>query len=210
MIPALRADPTELSVLETHFGGLRVSATWGDNATIRRGSRLLPKPVLLAIVDEAKREIACARPEKLATELEASRAAQILIGSYPHVKLHEAKVFINGLRSVLMEYPYATGTRAVDMLTRTSKFLPTRAELLEACQASVRPPGAKYWAALYLAEKQLKEHQEREYDAEIAAQTPEQRARIAAFIRGRYDTPEPTQAEREARADAYETASGPA
>lgn len=182
-LPATRAQSGAVSVLERHEHGLWVTATWGDNATVRGASRLLPKQILIAIVEESKCAVATLRPEPPAAYLEATRAAQILIGSYPNVKLHDAEIYLKGLASVMHEFSATTIMRAVDMLTRTNRFLPSRAEVLEACRACVECPGAKHWAALYLAERQLEEHAERERDAEIDAQTPEQRARIAAEIK---------------------------
>lgn len=182
-VPALRETADAPSVLETHRAGLYVAAAWGDNATTRRHSPLLPKAVLGAIIDEAQARVAEAKAEPLAGFLEATRAAQILVGSYPNVKPHEPLIYAKSLASIFQEYSYATAMRAVDMLTRTSKYLPTRAEILDACGACVEKPDAKYWAALHLAERQLAEHAERERDTAIAAQTPAERARIAAEIK---------------------------
>lgn len=197
-----------LTVLERYEAGLFVAATWGDNATTRRDSRLLPKPVLRAIVDEATRAIAAMKPEPAAARLEAMRAAQILVGSYPNVKPHEPEIYLTGLVSVLQEFSASTIMRAVDTLTRTRKYLPSRSEVLEACRDSVENPGAKWWASIYLAERQLAEHAERDRDAQIAAQTPAERKRIADAIMGRYGYIEPTPEERESRAAAFEAAEG--
>jgi hypothetical protein len=182
MIPAV-TNSGAVTVLERYGDGLFVAATWGDNATTRRYSRLLPKQILRAIVDEATQAIAVLKAEPPATYLEATRAAQILIGSYPNVKPHDPEIYLKGLSSVFHEYSATTAMRAVDMLTRTNKYLPARSEVLEACRACVEKPGAKHWAALYLAERQLAEHAERERDAQIESQTPEQRARIAEQIK---------------------------
>ena len=205
-LPATREQGNALTVLERYEDGLFVAATWGDNATTRRDSRLLPKQVLRAIVEESTSAIGLVRPEPPAAYLEATRAAQILVGSYPNVKPHDPEIYLKGLASVFHEFSATTIMRAVDMLTRTNKYLPARSEVLEACRACVERPGAKQWAALYLAERQLAEHAERERDAQIAAQTPEQRKAIADAILGRAGYREPSEAERESRAAEFESA----
>ena len=206
MIPAIRTEGKPQTVLDTYEAGLWVAATWGDNATERRWSRLLPKPVLRDIIAECERAVAQIKPAPNATYLEATRAAQILVGSYPNVKPHDPEIYLKGLASVFHEFSADTIMRAVDMLTRTKKYLPARSEVLEACRASAETPGAKLWASIYLAERQLAEHAERERDAQIAAQTPEQRKAIADAIMGRAGYREPPESERESRAVAFESA----
>ena len=92
-------------------------------------NRVIPAPHCHAILAEMD---AAGTP---ATKPQATAAATFLIGAYRATDLNDARLFIRIIVATLQEYPAEVAARAVDELTRTSKWLPSRSELIAACEA---------------------------------------------------------------------------
>lgn len=69
----------------------------------------------------------------------AAELARILIGSYPARAVHDSSIFARAIVSVLAEVPEDLARQAIDELTRENRFLPTRAEIFEACATAAKP-----------------------------------------------------------------------
>ena len=85
----------------------------------------------------------------------AAELARILIGSYPSRAVHDPVIFARAIVSVLAEIPEDLARHAIDKLTRENKFLPTRAEVFEACGAAAK----SRVTALFNARRQFKRHE---------------------------------------------------
>lgn len=96
--------------------------------------------------------------------VEASRAKEItnmILGSYPYKKLNPDENYLLAISSVFERYPEFVCAEAADQITLTSKYLPTRAAVYEACEKCA----VKYRAIGNVAEKHLKEHSARQVTA---------------------------------------------
>jgi hypothetical protein len=133
--------------------------------------RMIPRDKCNAILAELE---AASFP---ATKAQAAAAATFLIGAYRATDLNDPRIFTRILAATLQEYPAAVAIAAVDRLTRTSRWLPSRAELIDACQA-LRIELLDY--PRHVAKKHLEEH------AEIERQR-EDRKRWLAWRAERYD-----------------------
>lgn len=89
---------------------------------------------------------------------QAKRAAEVLLGSYPRHTVDDPKIYSRGMVSVLNKFPAHVGAKAVDKLTLKSKFLPTRAEINEQCEAIM----GEINAARAIARRMMEEHDRRE------------------------------------------------
>ena len=128
-----------------------------DRVLRQRGSRaeswdLIPRaelPPIIAGLDEATHP---------ANMDQAKRAAEVLLGSYPRHAVDDPEIYSRGIVSVLNRFPSHVGAKAVDNLTLKSKFLPTRAELNEQCEAIM----GEINAARAIARRMVEEHDRRE------------------------------------------------
>lgn len=68
----------------------------------------------------------------------AAELAQILIGSYPRHMVDDAAIYSRAIVSVLEDFPVAVATHAVDVVTKKCRFVPTRAEVYDACDELYR------------------------------------------------------------------------
>jgi hypothetical protein len=91
-----------------------------------------------------------------ATKAQAAAAATFLIGAYRAADLNDPRIFTRILAVTLQEYPAEIAISAVDDLTRTSKWLPSRAELIEACEKRM---DERHYAK-HVVKKHLEEHAE--------------------------------------------------
>jgi len=91
---------------------------------------------------------------------QAKRAAEVLLGSYPRHAVEDPQIYSRGIVSVLNKFPAHVGAAAVDQLTLKSKFLPTRAEINEQCEAIM----GKLNAARSIARRMVAEHDRREQE----------------------------------------------
>jgi hypothetical protein len=110
--------------------------------------------------------------------------ALLLLGLYPHAKPHEADIYVRGIVSTLASFPKDVAATAVDVVSRTCKFLPTRAELHAACEEAMRPRRD----ALAVLRRAYHEVQDRERRAqrerdEPPPLSPERRAAFLEMLR---------------------------
>jgi hypothetical protein len=101
--------------------------TGGDDfaiITVKR-DRLIPVAACRAIIAEIDAASRLASPEV------AAQLCTLLVGSYPAREVMDAKIFVRVFSATFEEFPADIGLNAVDTLTRRSKWLPTRAELVE-------------------------------------------------------------------------------
>jgi hypothetical protein len=126
----------------------------------------------------------------------AARFAALLIGSYPARELGDAAIFSEMLKNTFAEYPSDIGLQAVDALTRQNKWLPSRAELVDALEDLMkrrRHAGHVAQAHLseheHLAQKREKEREREELRRQIAAEQAEKfpRRAIVEKWRRRFD-----------------------
>ncbi len=94
----------------------------------------------------------------------ASEIVGILVGSYPH-QPHEPEIYLRAIVSVLAEAPEAAAKEAINRVTRKQKFLPARAEIVEALN-EIR--NEQHRLEFY-ARKHIEEHKRREAEAMEAA-----------------------------------------
>ena len=69
--------------------------------------------------------------------------AKELFSAYPQREFREPEVFVRGLVATLARYPDAVVRRVCNAetgLPQTSKFLPSIAEVREACELAANPP----------------------------------------------------------------------
>lgn len=72
---------------------------------------------------------------------------KILIGCYPAGKPSDPEVYISAIASALANYPEEIVSRVTDPRTgvqRKNKFLPSVAEIIEACEEEMRPIRAQW------------------------------------------------------------------
>lgn len=118
---------------------------------------LLPVQVLRVISQDMQN---CLQP---CDHDQAVRFAQVLMGSYPNHKVADPETYTRAIVSVLAEHSKFVCSKAVDAITRTSEFLPSRAKVVAACR-DVSQPLKEYQA---LAEAQMREHVRRERQAVV-------------------------------------------
>jgi hypothetical protein len=127
---------------------------------------LVPRDDMPALLAELKR---CMTP---CADSDASKLSELLFGSYPNHKVADPDAYSRGVVSILAEYPLTVAARAVDLVSRKCKFLPTRAELFEECE---RLMGQLRWA-LFVAEQTDQERKRRrdEWEDRMAAERSRQ------------------------------------
>lgn len=62
---------------------------------------------------------------------------ELLLNCYPNQKANDPEIYVGALASILTEFPYEVAAYVTDPRTglpRNNKFLPSVAELLEACK----------------------------------------------------------------------------
>ncbi len=99
--------------------------------TVQRDRRI-PAADCRAIIAEIDAASMPASPEV------AAQLCQLLVGSYPAREMMDPAIFVRVISATIEEYPIEIGLRAIDALTRHSKWLPTRAELVEELDRRMR------------------------------------------------------------------------
>lgn len=69
----------------------------------------------------------------------AAEMAQILVGSYPRHAVDAPEIYARAIVSLLVEYPAKIASAAIDRVTRSCKFIPTRAEVFDALEMQMAP-----------------------------------------------------------------------
>lgn len=62
-----------------------------------------------------------------------------MLGCYPSLSLHDPKTYMANLVTLLSGYPLWAGEQAVEAVKKTSKFIPTHAELYEELDDRTKP-----------------------------------------------------------------------
>jgi hypothetical protein len=114
--------------------------------------RVIPVPACNAILAELEAASAPARKPI------AARLAALLIGSYPAREMGNAEIFISVVTATFGRYPPEIGAAAAEELICTAKWLPSVAELTEACNKLM---DERRYAA-HVARKHLEHHAELE------------------------------------------------
>lgn len=127
-------------------------------------TRLLPVETCRAVIAELE------MPRPAAPREIALDHASLVVGSYPaHRHVGDPDIYIRAIVSLFGEHPADIGREAVELLTRSSKFLPSRAEVNEALQAIV----TKRRAVAYTAKRMLAETERREHLRRVEAERAE-------------------------------------
>jgi hypothetical protein len=115
---------------------------------------LLEPYVCAAVVQEAD------RIERLpnADDEQSKRLAEVLVGSYPKREVNDPAIYARAITSIFNEFPIEVAKEAINRITRTLKFLPTRADVFETC-SNVR---AQSKIAASVGRVHLTEHARRE------------------------------------------------
>jgi hypothetical protein len=101
----------------------------------------------------------------------AARLTKLLLGAWPSRDLTDPEIFASVLSLTFASYPGDVGLQAVDALTRKSKWLPTRCDLIEALDEAMLP--RRY--AVHVVEKHLERHAELDRDREAEEKHMEER-----------------------------------
>ena len=75
----------------------------------------------------------------LCDEAQGAALCVELLASYPYNKASDPAAYIAAIESIIREFPHPLAARAVDSLTRESSYLPSRHEVLEACEKARKP-----------------------------------------------------------------------
>jgi hypothetical protein len=140
-------------------------------------TRLIEEDTCPALITELETALLPAGPEA------ALRQAEILIGSYPAREVMNADIFVRAVTSVLAEAPKDVGPAVVDHLTRTLKWLPTRADVAKAVDDKVGPRKT----ALRCARAHLDEHARRQ-GAGARESQPKRWSDLSTAQRRKFDT----------------------
>jgi hypothetical protein len=157
-VPALISGikPPAMPVFEKFdaTGILRVRRNWETDAVDWnidvRNDRLIPRQSCQAIIAEID---AANMP---AIKPIAARLTKLLLGAWPSRELNDPEIFTSILSLTFGAYPGDVGLAAVDALTRKSKWLPTRCDLIEALDEAMVP--RQY--AVHVVRQHLKRHDE--------------------------------------------------
>lgn len=106
---------------------------------------------------------------------QAKKAAEVLLGSYPYHSIGDPQIYSRGIVSVLQGYPPKIAAAAIDQITRTSKFVPTRAEVDQTCKSLFD----ELRATIVRAKRMLEEHEIR---AEAEAEEAKRKAEREEFL----------------------------
>ena len=95
---------------------------------------------------------------------------KMLLGTYPMHNVGDVAMYSRGISSIIAEYPVQIAARAIDLVTRESKYLPTRADIDQHCKKMLN----ELKASIYIANRMIEEHKRREDEAaRIAERTRE-------------------------------------
>lgn len=122
------------------------------------------------------RQVLAERPPAGCGIAAAERLGRALVGSYPAREVNDPRAYALAIASVFADYPEEIGSRAVSGLIRSLKFLPTAADVHEACEALMAPARTRR----AMAQRMLREHERRAAEAPVERKpvTPEQKATL--------------------------------
>ena len=153
----------------------------GDWAILRSGNSRVNFQTDLASPDSCRIALTLYSSQPKITEQDATRLANKIIESYPYKST--AKVgtgYISGISDVLFRYPNCVSAAAADYITLASKFIPSRADVYDCCEAIA----SEHRSVATIARLHLEEHGRRKVEEERLKNrvTPEQIAEIRAKI----------------------------
>lgn len=67
----------------------------------------------------------------LSSEEEAIRLSEVLVGAYPKREVNDPTIYARAIKSVFLEFSTEIAKEAINRITLSLKFLPTRADLFE-------------------------------------------------------------------------------
>ena len=100
-----------------------------DLLHITMNGPLLDPYVCQAVVAEEQR-LAALPP---ADDEQSKKLAEVLVGSYPKREVNDPAIYARAITSIFQEFPVEIAKEAINRITRTLKFLPTRADVFETC-----------------------------------------------------------------------------
>jgi hypothetical protein len=138
---------------------------------------LLDPYVCASLVQEVE------RLERLppADDDQSKKLAEILVGSYPKREVNDPVIYARAVTSIFSEFPVEVAKEAINRITRTLKFLPTRADVFEACSNTL----AQSKIAASVGRVHLTEHARRqaietqEAERKADAENPEPEGQVA-------------------------------
>lgn len=151
-LPAIiqTAAPRKLEATSANWRALTTSERIDEHA------RLLPVATCQAVLGELA-SLPTETPKEHAANLVA-----IVIGSYPNTRhVGDPEIYSRAIVSLFEEHGPDVGREAVDIITRSCKFLPSRAEVHQVLEEIER----KRRVAAYVAKQMLAEHERRATEA---------------------------------------------
>ena len=151
---------------------------WG---ILRSGNARVNFQTNLATPDSCRIALTLYSSQPKITEQEARKLANKVIESYPYKST--AKVgtgYVEGITDVFSRYPNCVSAAAADYSTLASKFIPSRADVYDCCEAIA----SEHRSVATIARLHLEEHGRRKADEERLKNraTPEEMAEIRAKI----------------------------
>lgn len=148
---------------------------------LRSGNSRVNFQTDLATSDSCRIALTLYSSQPKITEQDAKKLADKIIESYPYKST--AKVgtgYVAGISDVLNRYPNCVSAAAADYITLASKFIPSRADVYDCCEAIA----SEHRSVATIARLHLEEHGRRKAEEERLKNrvTPEQIAEIRAKI----------------------------
>jgi hypothetical protein len=139
----------------------------------------------LPAVRECEAAIEHLSDNKFSTQAEAASLAYRLITSYPQAsRAEDVNTYIDALEFEFQNAPRRAGFDAVTAVTRSCKFPPTVAELVEAIETARKSTATLAARARWALTEHERREREARREAELASITPERRAEMAGILDG--------------------------
>lgn len=113
-------------------------------------------------------------------EMQAYAICSVMLGAYTRHDIAEPSAWIDGMVSLMMEYPAHVCMSAADRLTRRLKWVPQRAEMAEALAVECAPLNTALANALWMRSERARRKAEAEREAAVAADHAKFRAKFEA------------------------------
>lgn len=166
----LSVDPKFLKILHAERG-----------EPVNQYTRLVPEAVCVAIIALPENTQPCGREK-------AANQAKVLLGSYVR-EPHDPETYTRAIVSILAEQPFDVGKEAIDRITRRNRYLPERADLVDAVEEVLRERrGIVTRASIHLREHKRRA-QEREETEKREADRLELRAALGEAWDDWWDIP---------------------
>lgn len=93
-----------------------------------KNDTLADKDFCIQVLERFERQQPCG-------EIRAAQIGSLLTAAYPTMKAHSPAEYAKLMASTIANYPERVALEAMDKLTQTMKFLPTRADVFDALEA---------------------------------------------------------------------------